>query len=158
LEFGDDKEKKKPFAELLLPLLTTNGNADDLQIDFNQNSTTVRFQCKDLQGADEAAVTPFVRISKVSADKETVVGTAAMKADADGAFTIELCLPNKKSAYMVRLYDVAADQKITDDDLIAVAELTAVQIDSAKDGQAALDLKTSDGATVEKSSMTILQV
>ena len=59
---------------------------------------------------------------------------------------------------MVRLYDVAADQKITDDDLIAVAELTAVQIDSAKDGQAALDLKTSDGATVEKSSMTILQV
>jgi len=159
LEFGDDKVKKKPFAELLLPLFTTNGKADnDLQIEFNKNSTNVRFECKDLQGANEAEVAPFVRISKVSADKETVVGTGAMKRGTDGAFTNELCLPNKIYSYTVRLYDVAADQKITDDDLIAVAELTAAQIDSAIDSPATLELKTSDGATVAKSSMTILQV
>ena len=35
---------------------------------------------RDLQGAGEAAVTPFVRISRVSADgKEAVVGTGEMR-------------------------------------------------------------------------------
>ena len=53
------------------------------------------------------------------------------------------------------MYDVAADQKITDDDLIALAELSPTQIDSAKGNPATLELKTSDGATVAKSTMTI---
>ena len=37
------QEKKKLFAELLLPLFTTNGKAgDELDIVFNQNSAIVR--------------------------------------------------------------------------------------------------------------------
>lgn len=152
------KSSQADWAGALLPLFSTQEEESNISVVFNV-PIPVTVECRDLQkeGSD-ASVDALVRCVMQTGNVEVEMGTTEKLSDNNPCFTtaIEAKKLGKGQTLVLSVFDVGADGKLTDDDVIGFAEVSQEALSELlTTKELTLKLNNRDGVQAGKSTMVL---